>query len=173
MNLRRALALVLLVLVTVLAVTQAPVRPAKPNRLASHAAAPPSRTLAPTTTSTTTIPQPSHPPSAVTVLVVNSTTVPQAASNISTYLAKSKGYRTLPATNSSRFFPSTVVYYEPGYASDAQYLAYLLGIRVANAMPLPSSPPVQPGQANLLVILGPDVAGHSASLAAPYIPTKS
>lgn len=103
------------------------------------------------TTSTTKAPKD------VKVLVANGTTTAGLASQVTESL-RTKGYTTLTPTDTSAHVTTSMVYFEPGYGSDAAALATKLGLAASavSAMPTPSPVPAL-GTANVLVVAGPNL----------------
>lgn len=107
-------------------------------------------------TSTTTMAV--RPPSEVKVLVANGSGVTGAA-NAQTDALQALGYVTATPTNAQRV-PATVVYYTVGYEAEAAMLAESLGVGANAVTPLPTPAPVEDMElSNVLVIVGPDLAG--------------
>lgn len=104
-------------------------------------------------------------PSSITVLVANGTSVPLAASNWSKYLSQKLGYMTLPAVDTVTPVSSSALYYEPGYSQAAQQLANTIGLSDSLIFGMPQTPPVSNLEnAQLLLVLGPDLASKASSL---------
>ena len=94
----------------------------------------------------------------VTVLVANGSGVTGAAGT-TTERVVALGYLTLEATNAERVAASQI-FYVAGYEAEAQRLAEELSPSAPpQILPMPSPAPVaELGGANLLVVLGPDLA---------------
>ena len=116
----------------------------------------------PTTSSTLT----GHSPASVKVLVANGTNTGGAASRVVTPLTQA-GYNVLAPTDASKTYKATnprqsVVYYTPGYDLDAKIIATRLTLQLTAVQALPTTAPVANTQgANVLVVVGPDLAGAS------------
>lgn len=104
-----------------------------------------------TTTSTTAV---VHTPAEVRVLVLNGSGLSGVAGTASQSLAAA-GYVTLDPDNATAT-PTTVVYFVPGFDADAAAAATVLGIPATAVQPLPTPPPVNPADANVIVVLGAD-----------------
>lgn len=117
----------------------------------------------PTPTSTT-LPA-ARPPSQVKLLVANATSVSGAAGRLDSSL-KAAGYNTLAPTNASSAASSSTVYYIAGYKAEAAALAVTLGLGASAVLAMPSTPPVASlGGADLVVVVGPDLANRSSGSA--------
>ena len=125
----------------------------------SVAVSTPPTTRASASTSTTTTTLATHPPSAVKVLVANGTTTKGVAGKLATKL-NTDGYDTLAATNTSSTVSASAVYYATGYQGDADAVASASGLTSAAVQPLTSSVPVSPGSAEVVVVVGPDLAAN-------------
>ena len=150
------------------ATTTATTTPGSPTTAASS----------PTTTkpksSTTT--GPTTPPAKVTVLVANGSTVSGEATRITAQL-HAAGWDTLPPVNSATNVSSSTVYYAPGFQPSATSIASSLGVPASQVQPLSSSVPVSSvAGADVVVVIGPDVANRSSAsttTAAPTATTKA
>ena len=150
------------------ATTTATTTPGSPTTAASS----------PTTTkpksSTTT--GPTTPPAKVTVLVANGSTVSGEATRITAQL-HAAGWDTLPPVNSATNVSSSTVYYAPGFQPSATSIAASLGVPASQVQPLSSSVPVSSvAGADVVVVIGPDVANRSSAsttTAAPTTTTKA
>jgi hypothetical protein len=106
-------------------------------------------------------------PQDIKVLVANGTDTRGAASSFSDRLHKA-GYDTLASTNASTPAASSTVFYAPGLDREATVVANLLGLQPSAVQPLPQQAPVaQLHDADLLVVVGPDLAGQSGGSASP------
>lgn len=124
-----------------------------PVTSATHPAAHPTTTTSPTTT----------PPAKVSVLVANGSNVSGAAGTTSTQL-QAGGWTLLPPVNASSNVTASVVYYVAGYQPSAVVIAKSLGLGTTAVQPLTSSAPVgNVGTANVVVVVGPDVASRGSS----------
>ena len=121
----------------------------------------------PTTTSTPG----GHAPASVKVLVANGTNTPGAASRVVPPLTTA-GYNVLAPTDATKTYKATnprasVVYYTPGYDLDAKIIATHLTLQLSAVQPLPTTAPVANTQgANVIVVVGPDLAGASSGTTA-------
>lgn len=97
-----------------------------------------------------------RPPEQVLTAVLNGSGVAGAAGVYTTALAE-RGYQTLPASNANARVPATEVYFTPGFEREAAAVATAIGA-AATPQPLPSPPPGDVGAANVVVVLGPDIA---------------
>jgi hypothetical protein len=127
-------------------------------------------------TSTTTPPAPTttaaaRPPAQVKALVANGTKTSGAGGKASDTLRKA-GYNVLAPTNTTAPAASSAVLFLPGFASEASAVATALGLAPTTVMPVPTPAPVANSQiANVVIVIGPDLAGQGAS--APAAPTTS
>jgi len=114
----------------------------------------PTITSAPVASATTST---TRAPKNVNVLVANGTATAGLASRVTETL-RAKGYNTLTPTDTSGQVTASMVYFEPGYGSDATAIARALGLSptVVGAMPTPSPVPSL-GTANVLVVAGPNL----------------
>jgi hypothetical protein len=102
-------------------------------------------------------------PQDIKVLVANGTTVAGLAGKISNQI-HAKGYNTLASTNSTQKPASTMVYFQPSYSADAAALAAALKLPPSAVLAMPSPPPVSVlNGANILVVVGPDLASASTT----------
>ena len=125
-----------------------------PVTSATHPAAHPTTTTPPTITT---------PPAKVSVLVANGSNVSGAAGTTSTQL-QAGGWTLLPPVNASSNVTASVVYYVAGYQPSAVVIAKSLGLGTTAVQPLTSSAPVgKVGTANVVVVVGPDVASRGSS----------
>ena len=110
-----------------------------------------------------------HLPKDVKVLVANGTTTAGAASRVVPTLTGA-GYNVLAPTDATKAAKtatrSSVVYYTPGYDTDARIIGVRLTLQATAVQPLPATPPVTNTQgANVLVVVGPDLAGTGGTTA--------
>jgi hypothetical protein len=132
---------------------------AKPAKGGGHHGA---TTTIPTAATTTTAPlRPAHD---VKVLVANSTAVKGQAARYTT-VVHNLGYDALAAVDSTtRNLKTSIVYYEPGYSAEAAHLASQLGLPPSTVQPIPPAPPVvYLGGANVLVVVGLDLANATST----------
>lgn len=110
-------------------------------------------------TSTTSTTAAARPPSEVKVLVANGSSVDGAA-GAQTDELEALGYVTASPDNAQDRVSATVVYYTVGFRPEAEELADELGLAESSVAELPAVAPVDDMQlANVLVVLGPDLAG--------------
>lgn len=95
-----------------------------------------------------------RPPSEVRVLVANGSGVPGVAGQRSDALGAA-GYVTLEPANAAPT-PTTQVLFVEGFQSEASAVATALGFAPTAVQPLPDPPPVDPLDANVVVVLGQD-----------------
>jgi hypothetical protein len=128
----------------------------------------PDKTTSTTTTGTpvveppTTTAAPVREPKNVRVLTANGTTTKGAGGKIKDRVLAG-GYNALAATDTKAPAPASVVYFTAGYDREAAALATLLGLQPTAVQPMPAPPPVADLKAaNLLVVVGPDLAQAAA-----------
>src|SRR5690606_35052381 len=98
------------------------------------------------------------PPSEVTVVVANASGVNGAAAQLTDTLA-GQGYQTAPGLNAPSSVATTQILYLEGFEQEALALASTIQAPAEGVAPMPQPPPVDLGPAQLLVMLGPDLAG--------------
>jgi hypothetical protein len=136
--------------------TSAAVATTAPVTSTTHPVAHPATTTPSTTTT---------PPAKVSVLVANGSNVSGAAGTTSTQL-QAGGWKLLPPVNASSNVTASVVYYVAGYQPSAVVIAKSLGLTTTAVQPLTSSAPVGAvGSADVVVVVGPDVASRGSSSA--------
>jgi len=109
-------------------------------------------------TSTTSTTQALRPPSEVKVLVANGSSV-NGAAGTATDALEALGYVTGTPANTEAV-TATVIYFTEGYEAEAEALAEAIGAPATAVTAMPPVAPVDDLQlANLLVIIGPDLAG--------------
>jgi len=122
----------------------------------------PSLTFLPSAPTST---QPLRAPAAVKVLPANGTSTAGAGTKTGDRL-KTAGYNVLAATNTSKPATTSSVEFAPGFEREARVVAQLLGLADSAVQPLPTPAPVPDLRgANLLVIVGTDLAGRTAPAA--------
>jgi LytR cell envelope-related transcriptional attenuator len=132
-----------------------------------------------TTTSlpTTTVHQPTTPTTAATALipppsiklqVLNGLLTGNLAGQWSTKLKANPGYNTLTPDNATAKVAASVIYVmTPGYQREANALAVAVGLPVTvvnQTVPAPATAPIPAAErttANLVLIIGPDLAGRA------------
>jgi len=129
------------------------------------------RTVLTTPVVTSTTLPPAHDPKSVRVLVANGSDTKGLGDKVKRRVADA-GYDALAAVNGTQKVTSTAVYYNAGFAGDALALAGVLGLPATAAQPLPAQPPVaRLGEANLLVLAGPDLAATTTATTTPTATT--
>ncbi len=109
-----------------------------------------------TTTSTTV------PPASIHVLVANATTVNGVAGSTTQFLA-SKGFGTLTATNALLKVTASEIFTVGGATADTQAVAAALSLPASSIEPAAAAAPVASTTgANVVVIVGPDLAARFA-----------
>jgi hypothetical protein len=107
----------------------------------------------------TTTPQPAvRQPAEVTVLVANASGVSGAAADLTATIIGA-GYQTVPETNAPQSVAATQVLFAAGFDREAAALTTVINSPPDGVAPMPAAPPVELGGAQLLVLLGPDLAG--------------
>jgi hypothetical protein len=121
-----------------------------------------STTLAPPTTG-----RPVRPAADVKVLPANGSGVGGIGGKVGDRL-RAKGYtNTLAATNTTRQVPATSIEYANDFEPEAQALAVALGLPPTVAKALDSPPVPDTKGADVVVLIGPDLAAASSSTTAP------
>jgi hypothetical protein len=105
----------------------------------------------------TTAPPVTRPAGEVTVLVANASGVQGAAGELSTTIGEG-GYVTLEPTNAPAEVAASQVQFVPDYEADAVALATAIGVPAEAVVPITDPPPVELGGAQVLVVLGPELA---------------
>jgi hypothetical protein len=168
--LRAGVVLVLFVVATVLLL--ATIHPSRAAVASSAVNATTTSTSVPTHTkkghhhvTTTTVP--SRPPANVPVLVANGAGVTGAAAAFTARL-QAAGWTTLTPTNATIMVPSSHVYYVAGQEPSAAAVAADLHLPPTAVAPYTTAAPVSSiGTADVLVVLGPDLATASSVSTAP------
>jgi hypothetical protein len=118
-----------------------------------------------TTSTSTTLPP--RPPADVKVLPVNGTNVAGVAGRTGDVLRRG-GYNVLSPTNTAKPVDSSSVQYAPGHDSEAKEVAKVLALPDTAVQPLASPPPVADTRgADVIVIVGPDLAARTAPTSPP------
>jgi LytR cell envelope-related transcriptional attenuator len=109
---------------------------------------------------TTTTAAPLRQPAEIVVRVANVSGVDGAATARTEQLAGA-GYQTIEPTNGpeGQQLDATQVLFVDGFEGEAQALAEALGAPADGVAAIPAQPPVDPGGAQLVVLLGTDIAG--------------
>lgn len=118
-----------------------------------------------TETTETTVPVRS--PAEVSVIVLNGTSVGGAAGKYSTALG-SAGYQMLESGNATTKIPATQVFFTPGFEREAAAVAVAAGApATVTPAALPTPAPGEVGAANVVVVIGADLANLTPTTAAP------
>lgn len=104
---------------------------------------------------TTTVPQ--RQPGEITVRVANAAGVNGAAAEWTGRISDA-GYKTVEATNATPNRDTTAVLFAAGFDREASVLAEAIGAPSEGIVALGEPPQVDPGGANLVVLLGTDLA---------------
>jgi LytR cell envelope-related transcriptional attenuator len=114
-------------------------------------------TTAPAASDTTAVPI--RPQAEVTVIVANASGV-QGAAGTQTERLTAAGYLTTPAANAPEGMELSTTEIVPaaGYEQEAARLATELGLAPESVKPMTDPPPVDMAGANILVLLGTDIA---------------
>jgi hypothetical protein len=109
---------------------------------------------------TTTTAAPVRQPAEIVVRVANVSGVSGAAGARTEQLAGA-GYQTVEATNGpeGQQLDATQVLFVDGFEGEARALAEALGAPADGVAAMPAQPPVDPGGAQVVVLLGTDLAG--------------
>jgi hypothetical protein len=108
--------------------------------------------------SDTTAPAP-RPPGEVVVVVANASGV-QGAAGAQSEMIAAGGYQVLPAGNAEQQdLQTTQVHYVAGYEAEAAKLATEIDAGEGAVQPMPEPPPIELAGAQVLVLLGTDLAG--------------
>jgi hypothetical protein len=117
-------------------------------------------------TTTTTVPL--VPPSSIKLQVLNGVLTGSLAGEWSVKLKANPGYNTLPPDNATAKVAQSEIYVlTPGYLPEARSLAAAVGLpagAVNPTVPAPLSAPIPPAErtaANLVLVIGPDLAGSA------------
>jgi hypothetical protein len=114
---------------------------------------------------TTTTAQPAttvaaRPPTEVTVRVMNATSVVGAAGNQSEMLQQN-GYKAVEPDDAGQMLDTTKILYAAGYEREAAELARAINSPPDGLEALANPPQIDPAGANLVVLLGKDLASAS------------
>jgi hypothetical protein len=132
-----------------------------PSRNTALVTPPAVTTTLPPVTTTTTLAS-THSPSSVKVLVANGTSTSGVAGRLSSKLSAA-GYDTLSPTDTLTPARASAVYYLTGYQADAEAVASLLGLGTGVTQTMSSSVPVATKDAEVVVVIGPDLASSSTA----------
>lgn len=149
------LTLVAVALGVVVLASVARVRPTTSG--ATTLVAPPATTVTTSAPATTTTTLGTHSPASVKVLVANGTTTKGIAGKLATKL-NGAGYNTLSPTDTNVPAHASAVYYLTGYQGDAQAVAAAAGLGAGVTQAMSSAVPVAVGSADVVVVIGPDLA---------------
>lgn len=106
-------------------------------------------------------------PAEVTVIVLNGTSVGGAAGKYSTALGTA-GYQMLEAGDAATKIPATQVFFTPGFEREAAAVALAAGApATVTPAALPTPPPGEVGAANVVIVIGADLANLTPTTAAP------
>ncbi len=132
------------------------IHPTTPASSAAPGAATTTTTTHPVATTTTI------PPSRVPVLVANASGMAGAAAAVRNQLQPG-GWDLLPPANATARVPSSTVYYVAGYEPQAKTIAASLQLPAGVVAPYTTSAPISSiGAAQVLVVVGPDLAARAA-----------
>lgn len=106
-------------------------------------------------------------PAEVTVIVLNGTSVGGAAGKYSVAIGTA-GYQMLESGNATTKIPTTQVYFAEGFELEAAAVALAAGApATVTPAALPTPPPGEIGAANVVVVIGADLADLTPTTAAP------
>ena len=111
---------------------------------------------------TSQVPAGPRPPAEVKVLVVNASGV-QGAAAARQKILSTAGYTSVGTGTAPRPATATAVLHIEGYESEAQAVASALTLSPTVVGPVPNPPPVPMGDAAVLVVLGADSKGSTAT----------
>lgn len=106
--------------------------------------------------STTTTTLAGRPPAEVKVKVVNATSTNGLATRTRDLL-QLRGYTQVAVGDTQKVQEKTTIFYLPGYEAEGQNVARALGLAPEVAQPMPVPPPVELGEAVVLVMAGLDI----------------
>ena len=157
---RGALLLAVAVAIGVVLLNAADNAPASQQVVANHSA----QTVT-TLSSVSTTALPARAPKDVKVIAANGTRVKGVGAKITDTLRQA-GYDVLSPTDAPKSNAS-MVYYAAGFAGDAAEVARALSLSATAAAPMPVPPPIGDIRgANVVVIIGPDLAGGTGETTA-------
>ena len=109
---------------------------------------------------TTTTAAPLRQPAEIVVRVANVSGVEGAAGARTEQLA-AEGYQTVEPTNGpeGQQLDATQVFFVDGFEGEAGALAEVMGAAADGVTAMPAQPPIDPGGAQIVVLLGTDLAG--------------
>lgn len=115
-----------------------------------------------TTSSTVAV----RPPAEVSVIVLNGTSIAGTAGKYSDAIS-SAGYQMLEPGNATSQTPTTLVFYVEGFEAEAVAVATAAGVpATVSPAPLTDPPPGEIGAANVVVVIGTDIASLTPTTAA-------
>lgn len=125
------------------------------------------------TTETTDTTVAARTPAEVTVIVLNGTAVSGAAGKYATAL-QSAGYTMLESGNAAVKIPATQVFFTEGFDVEAAAVALAIGApATVTPAALPTPPPGEVGAANVVVVIGADLAELTPTTAAATTTTAA
>lgn len=99
-----------------------------------------------------------RPPAEVMVVVLNGTSVSGAAGKYSTAIGTA-GYQMLEPADAATKIPATQVFFAPGFEMEAAAVALAAGApATVTPVAMPTPPPGEVGTANVVVVIGADIA---------------
>lgn len=125
----------------------------------------------PTSSTTTTVPAETTTTvsnARVTVLVANDSTTNGVAGEYSTVLTQAGWTLLAPATASPPIRATSSVYYAANKQSDAEAVAAALGVPQTAVFPVSSATPVPSTRADVIVIIGSDLAAETPPSTVPH-----
>jgi len=132
-----------------------------PTTKSASGSVPVTSTTAGTATHTTTT---TAPATRVPVLVANASGVSGAAATVSSKLQQVGSWNLLPPVNASTTVPTSHVYYVAGQQQAAEAVASTLHLPPSAVAPYTTAAPIATiGTAEVVVVVGPDLAGSSGS----------
>ena len=114
----------------------------------------------------TTLTVPVRVPGDIKVLPANGTSTNGAGTAIFNRLHQAQ-YNVLAATNTTTPASTSNVYFNPGFDREARVIAQLLGLPDSAVQPMPTPPPVNNPGADVIVVVGPDLAKAAPTPTSP------
>jgi len=112
-------------------------------------------------------------PAEVTVIVLNGTSTSGVAGTYSDAIG-SAGYQMLEPSNATSQTPTTLVYFVEGFEAEAAAVAVAAGVpATVTPTPMPDPPPGEVGAANVVVVIGTDIATLTPTTAAGDATTET
>lgn len=116
---------------------------------------------------TTIVTLPPRTPADVKIIAANGTDVKGVAKRATDQL-KAAGYNVLSPTDASAKAQSSAIYYAGDFVREAEVVAVGLGLPPTAVQPLPTPPPLADARgANLVLVVGPELAAQLAASATP------